>query len=52
MKTNVWQFRFLQELLELIDHMAGSEMRTTERAEDVIMLLPQFAWLLPGLFLA
>lgn len=51
MKTNVWQFRFLQELLELIDHMVWSEMRTRERAENVIVILPACACLLPGLFL-
>ena len=51
MKTNVWQFRFLQELLELIDHMVGSEMRTRKRAENVIMFLPECVCLEPGLLL-
>ena len=51
-KTNIGEIRFFQKFLELIDHMAGSEMRTSERAEDIIILLPQFACLLPGLFLA
>lgn len=35
--------RPFQQFLELIDHVAGSEMRTRDRAEDVIVLLPQFA---------
>ena len=47
-KTNVWQLRSLQQLLELIDNVVGSEMRTRERAENVIVILPAFTCLDSG----
>jgi hypothetical protein len=51
-KTNVWQIRPFQQLLELVDYVAGYEKITNECAEDVIMLLPEFACLEPHLFLS
>ena len=51
-KTNVWQVRFFQQLLELIDDVIGSEMRTCERTENIIVFLPGKASFYFRLYLA
>ncbi len=40
MKTDSWQTCPSQDFLELIDDVIGSEMRTCERTENIIVFFP------------